>query len=263
MGRGRGPAVSPEASEKTGVPGDVTAESRGRMLRMMQFSDSFFPSGSFTLSHGLESWLQHRSEEPDAEDLRERILNYLEREIVPSPAVIVLETHRLVGTRATDRVRALDRFYRFSLSSRERRETSLKEGRSVRELVERSFDPEEGDVSNAVRDTWAELNEEWNSDGGSLPVSLGLVGRLFSLERFEVSAVYLYSVARTITASAMRLGVLDHFGAQRILAGVNDRIPAWFDRIDDRDWAEAGSRSFESRRLALEHEDADQRLFST
>lgn len=232
-------------------------------LRMIQLCDSFFPSGGFTLSHGLESWVQNQSGDPEASQVHEWIEEYLRTEILPNQTVILLNAHRLMQENAAKDLLALDRFYRGSVASEERREASVREGQSVRELVEDSYrhPTETGDPD--AWETWDHLEEHWSSSGGTFPVTMGMVGTVLSLETVETGVVFLYSITRSITAAAMRIGVLNHFESQNILTQINDFLPDAIDQILDRHWTEAGSRSFRNRILAVEHEDAELRLFST
>lgn len=255
--------IGPGGTESvgTGDSGDPSLESR--KLTMVQLCDSFFPSGGFTLSHGLESWIQQRSDDPGKDEIQQWIEEYLRSAILPNATVILLKAFSLSREGETTEIEALDRFYRSTLSPEERREADLKEGRSIRELIEESMVPEENAASPERYRTWKQLTQQWGTSEGTLPVTLGALGCLFALDEFEISGSYLYSVSRTITGAAMRLGVLNHFEAQQILTAINRKLPGWIEEVKDRGWQRAGVHSPMYRLMAFEHEDADLRLFTT
>lgn len=263
MAMGKRQAVTSPIGPGTGPGNDSDVEFTESVLNMIQLCDSFFPSGSFTLSHGLESWIQQRDDDPELSELTEWILSFMNHAIVPNQGVVLLNTHRLSHEGESGNVRSLDSFYRATITSAERRSTSVKEGASVRELIRRSFDPDRYEPSSTVRECWNELCDSWSRSEGTFAVTLGLVGALLGLSDEEVCSVYFYSVSRTIAAAAMRIGVLNHFEAQEILRQTNERIPQWYEQINGKHWSEATNKNFRYRRLAVEHEDADLRLFST
>jgi len=113
----------------------------------MQLADSFFPSGMFGLSNGLESLAKHnriRNEED--------VLNFIEQQIefqlVPCDCIVFLTAMEAAKNRNIDElVEADNRFYSMRLI-REVRNTSVRSGSQILNcIIQMTFDKKESKIA--------------------------------------------------------------------------------------------------------------------
>ena len=76
-------------------------------IAALQLTDSFFPSGVVTLSHGLETFL---SDQAAAIDLSQLLHDYLERKIAPCDLVAYAHAYRAAAQGDAERLHQIDRY---------------------------------------------------------------------------------------------------------------------------------------------------------
>ncbi len=103
-------------------------------IAALQLSDSFFPAGTVTLSHGLETFL---SDQSTALDLSQLLHNYLERKMTPCDLVAYAHAYRAAEEGDVERLHQIDRYLHVSLLPQELRQGSARSGRATLETLRR------------------------------------------------------------------------------------------------------------------------------
>ena len=153
-------------------------------IAALQLTDSFFPSGAVTLSHGLETFLSGQSE---AVDLSQLLRDYLERKIAPFDLVAYMHAYQAVAAADIERLHRIDRYLNVSLLPQELRQGSLRSGRGTLETLRRV-------VEEPLFQTFlAGVNA--GKSNGHLPICLAILhhtmaypptqGRLYATLRFH------------------------------------------------------------------------------
>src|ERR687892_2469695 len=189
--------------------GDVASH-----LSLLQLSDSAFPSGRYTLSHGLEAFAQSgRLTAPTRPSTLVTLLSDCIRfGVAPSDGVALACAHRAAGPGGlVDRVlvtRADERLTAGKLA-REAREASTRTGRALLSTASAAF-------GGAAMLDYAEQVDERRSPGNHAVV-LGLLSAQLGVPRLEAVVGGLYAFSPRWVAAAVRLALTDHRTAQGLL----------------------------------------------
>lgn len=186
---------------------------------LMQLSDSFFPSGIFGLSNGLESLVKH-----DRIKNEQDILNFIEQQIdfqlVPCDCVIFLiSMDAAKNGNIEDLVKADNKFYSMRLI-KEVRNTSVRSGSQILNcVIQMTSDEKETKIAKEFH---AKIKS--NETAGTYPVCLGIAATLLGIPSESGIRMMLYSFSQSVIAAAIRLGVIDHISSQKILVKLSDKI---------------------------------------
>jgi urease accessory protein len=221
------------------------------LLAALQLGDSIFPTGSFTLSHGLET-LADRGLIRTPTELRTWLETTLRWQVAPSDGVAAATAwscHEQMGELAAIE----DRLVSLKLA-REPREASLRAGRQLLRVVAAFA----GDSLQPVRQAVAE-----GRLAGYAPLVLGIVGRLCGLDRRAAVLLLLHQYVSTILGAALRSIDLDHVEAQRIRFELAPALVAGSELSLSLGWEEMYTCVPQTELMAMLHERAEVRLFAT
>ncbi|MBD2773857.1 urease accessory protein UreF [Iningainema tapete] len=190
-----------------------------QQLALMQLSDSFFPSGSFTLSHGLESLVQS-GQINSAADLQTFLRLLLRNKVGSTDVVALIHAYQGSTVNDLDAVRVADAQLFAQTLVEKTRETQRKSGRAL--LM----------VASA---TWQDSQlETLNQDAASgrirclHPVIFAVVGRVAGLSEENTVLAFLHSLITGLLGAAIRLSVLGHIQAQQVLLQLAPEIEATY-----------------------------------
>lgn len=220
-------------------------------LGSLQLADSFFPSGLYTLSHGLEAFAQ--VEHLDADSLTALLGDYLRHGVGPTDGVALACAHRAAGEGDLDLAARADLRLTAVKLSREARETSLRTGRQLLLLAAQTFG---GDVLNSYG-----AHVRGGDAPGNHAVVLGLTMASLGIPRDQAVAGELYAFATSSVGAMMRLAVIDHRAAQQVLHRLKPLMAEIARGVCDSDVWEIGGCVPLVDIMAMRHEQADVRLF--
>ncbi|MGW2311443.1 urease accessory protein UreF, partial [Actinomadura luteofluorescens] len=180
------------------------------LLAQLQLTDSGFPSGMYTLSHGLEGYVQHRITGP--ENLRELLTDLLYNAVGPADAAALALAHRAAREGDWDGLVRVDRRLHAIKLNREQRSASTRTGRQVLDTAAFAFPvPEAARLAELVADGAAP---------GNHAVVVGALHAGLGVPVAHAVAADLYAFAASWTAAAVRLARTDFRRAQRLLGEV-------------------------------------------
>jgi urease accessory protein len=223
-------------------------------LEAFRLADSFLPVGTYSVSYGLEQFVQDDRVE-DADDLAALLETYLRRQVGPADLVVVRAAH--AAARAGD----LE-----AICEADRRLTAVTLAAEFRESAQQSGD-RLLDLQQELRDD--ELLDEYAArvaDGdapGNYPVVLGVATGLAGVDKQEACLLCCHGFVTGLLGAAQRLLSLGHTDAQRVL---DDLRPVMVDAV-----ADSAGRTVDSLSpfaplvdvLAADHERAERRLFAS
>jgi urease accessory protein len=183
------------------------------LLAVLQLSDSAFPSGRYTLSHGLEAFAQAGLLDVpcSAATLEELLADCVRLGVAPSDGVALACACRAVasdGAVDVELVVRADRRLSAVKLAREGREASIRCGRAVLRAARA--------VAGVSMSGYAQLIDAGHVPGNHAVV-LGLLDGLLEVPPIEAVAAELYAFSAGWVAAAVRLGLSDHLTAQRVL----------------------------------------------
>lgn len=222
------------------------------LLATLQLADSTYPSGAYTLSHGLETLVSEgvvRDREALGELLRVALLARLAR----TDLVALLAVHD-PGASGAD-VLAIDRRLAATKLAAEDRTGSERVGRRLAAETARL----------APSEALAEFG--WAIEAGRSPgnaaVAFGLAARALGIPRRDAALAAAASFTTGVTIAAVRLGLIGHGDAQRLIRDLRPTIVATVDVAGALDWRTMSSSAPQLEIALARHETAQMRLFAS
>jgi urease accessory protein len=184
-------------------------------LALMQLSDSFFPSGSFTLSHGLE-YLVQTGKIGSADDVQTFVRLLLRNKVGSCDLVALIHAYRASCMDDVGAVATIEQRLFAQTLSQTAREAQQKSGRALLMVAQT---------------TWPDRQVEWlltQTEAGQLqglhPIVFAIVGRAAGLSEADTSLAFLHSFVTGLVGAAIRLGVVGHVRSQIILTHLGAEI---------------------------------------
>lgn len=228
-----------------------------RLLVSLQLSDSAFPSGFYTMSHGLEGFRQAGVVSPgEAGALLEDILV---ASIGPGDATALARAHNAAERREWDDVADLDRLLFASKLNAELRVASTRSGRQLIDIAAETFAGAEGGADIAE---WARRVKAKQSPGCQ-PVATAVCYAATGVPVAEAVASDLFAFCVSFAGAALRLRLTDHRGAQVMLREIQPVIEAVTGDAVVRPISDIGGFAPHADIASAAHERAEARLFTS
>ncbi len=223
------------------------------LIAALQLADSFFPSGTLTLSHGLEAFL---SLDPESGKEIPRLLkDYLRHKVAPLELVAYLHAYRAAETADLEHLQHIDRYLTASLLPQELRQGSARSGRALLETLR----PLENDTLFQAFVTGVRTQQS----EGNAPICLALVCHNWQVPQRAGGIVLLYTFMVSFLGAALRLGSIGHREVQRILLSLRPQLSSLLDMVWERDLEEMGAFAPLADIRAMQHAYLPVRLFSS
>lgn len=173
----------------------------------MQLSDSFFPSGSYTLSHGLESLVQSKQiEQPEDFVTFVRIL--LHNKIGTCDLVALMHSYRGSAVEDLSKVKEVDARLFAQTAIAISRQTQRQSGRALLMVSQSTW-------QNKQLETLAQERVA-NNFNCLHPIVFGVVGNIAGLSLSDTALAFLHGFITGLLGAAIRLGILGHLQAQQM-----------------------------------------------
>jgi urease accessory protein len=177
-------------------------------LSMMQLSDSFFPTGMYSMSNGLEA-IFYSGKKMKSEELRELVKTYLEYQIGPADCTALGNAYEYASRSNLPKLLEVDRAIFSMKLVQEIRDASVRSGTQLVRCI-RSFSDNKilGQYEDAIRGGQA---------FGLYPAALAVAANAFLIPKRKAALLMLYSFSVSIVGAALRLGMLQHFDGQKVI----------------------------------------------
>ena len=177
-------------------------------ISMLQLSDSFFPTGLYASSNGLEALSQEKK--LTSKDISQFISIYLRQVISPSDCTALGNAYE--SCKKAD-IKSLlhvdDSIYHMRLIE-ETRTVSVRSGNQLLKCV----------ISFSKNKKMLKEYQNTIVNGkatGVYPVSFGVVTASFDIPKKKAGLIYLYGFTVSIVGAALRMGILQHYEGQKII----------------------------------------------
>ena len=185
------------------------------LLRLIQLTDSSFPTGGYAFSHGLEGLLA-LGVVRDVEDVSAFARAHIDETLAQQDLPALFLAHLHASEAALDAIRALDELLTALKPVPAFRSGSTRLGRRMLEAALPLFPSTTGErVLAAVR-------------AGEMPgnhaVAFGVVAQAAGIARMDAVAAFGASSLIGYAAAAVRLGIIGQCAAQRIIAGLETAL---------------------------------------
>ena len=220
---------------------------------LMQLSDSFFPSGNFTLSHGLESLIQSQKirSPQDLQDFLELILH---NKIGSMDLVALHQAHRASANNDDQQLQAIDARLFAQTLLKPNRESQCKSGRALLMVARSTWTSPKLDAIHTCIQT--------NKMHGLHPIIFAVVGQSIGLDEGNTGFAFLHSFLTGLCGAALRLGSIGHINTQILLKEMAPQLETIAQRTISMDLDDMWSCTQFIDIAQMTHSDLPQKLFS-
>lgn len=232
------------------------------LLRLLQLADSGFPSGAYALSHGLET-LAAEGVVTDGDQLAAFIRVSLISKFARSDLVSLVAAHTATGPSldpasdddALERIVAIDRHLTASKIAADDRAGSARVGRRLATEVARLA------PTASMAKFLAAIADGRTS--GNAAVAFGLAGSAFGVGPRETALAAGSAVVMGLATAAIRLGLIGHGAAQRIITASGPAVIAAVEEALAGDWRQLRPSAPQIEIALALHETAPSRQFAS
>lgn len=232
------------------------------LLRLLQLADSGFPSGAYTLSNGLETLVAEGSIR-NVDDLAGFVRVHLMAKFARSDLIALLAAHDAGDEPAdpaasdgqVERLVAIDRRLTAVKIAADDRIGSARVGRRLATEVARL-------APSAALSAFLRAIEDRRT-AGNAAVAFGLAGRALGVESRQTALAASSALVMGLGAAAVRLGLIGHGAAQRLLADAAPEIAAAVDAAARGHWSDLRPSAPQIEVALAAHETAPARQFAS
>lgn len=177
------------------------------MLALIQLCDSNFPTGAFSHSFGLESYIQDGTVF-DESSFSEWLSVYLNEQLVYSDGLTVRMTFDALETNQIERIWKLDRLITAQNLARETRDGTVRMGERMVTIAETLY--------NVPLLTVYKERIKTKQSFGHPAIAFTMVGQFFQISKETTILYYLYSTVTALVQNAVRAIPLGQTVGQKI-----------------------------------------------
>jgi len=224
-------------------------------LGVMQLSDSFFPTGIFATSNGLE-FLFTEKKIQGMTDLIEMIRIHIIQQIGPSDCVALANAFDSANKHDLDKVIEADSIIFATKSIKEIRNASVRSGVQLIKCV-----------SEFVKDDEI-LNQYYNNiiknkAHGIFPVAFAICCNALKIKKEKSMTMLLYGFTVGVVGAALRLGLIHHFEGQKIIHSIKPIISQTIKEYSNKTLFEMWQFAPQVDIVQMSHEKMDSKMFIT
>ena len=226
-------------------------------FHLMQLADSFFPSGMFGMSGGLESFVKHGKIRTERDVLR-FIRQQIHFQLVPCDCVVLYEAMNAAQNNCISKLVDIDRRFFSMKLIKEVRNASVRSGQQMLNCVIYMTSNKENKFARKFQN-----KIESKQTAGTYPVCLGIAANCMHISKQSAAKMMLYSYSVSIVGAALRLGIIQHLDGQWILAQLEDNIDKLMNNMIRKSIYDIWQLTPFTDILQMDHEHDDSRMFIT
>jgi len=224
-------------------------------LGVMQLSDSFFPTGIFATSNGLE-FLFTEKKIQGMTDLIEIIETSINQQIGPSDCVALANVIDEANKNNFDKVIEADNIVFATKPIKEIRNASVRSGVQLIKCVSEFVN--DNKILNQYQD-----NITKNKAHGVYPVAFAVCCNALKIKKEKSMAMMLYGFTVGIVGAALRLGIIQHFEGQKIIHSIKPVISQTIKEYSNKSLLEMWQFAPQVDITQMSHEKMDSKMFIT
>lgn len=233
---------------------EVFPQTAQSLLGTLQLSDSLFPSGRYTLSHGLEMFVES-GRVHDAASLEAVVSDYLVHSLGRCEAVAVAAAWKAAADDDLATAVDIDRHLHALRLPQEASSASVRTGRQFIRTAQRLLDsPFLTAFESAV---------EQGRAVGSHAAVVGIVSHAWGIDRRTAVLSELYAYTAALISAALRLMRLDHVHAQEIMLRLHQEMTAACDATMDTPYQDMHAFAPMIDVMQMQHERSRMRMFAS
>ncbi|MCR2821580.1 urease accessory protein UreF [Lederbergia panacisoli] len=222
------------------------------VLSLFQICDSNFPTGAFSHSFGLESYIQEGSVH-DEETFSEWLQVYLNEQLVYSDGLAAKLVYEALDANDLEKVWKLDRLLTVQSLARETREGTQRIGDQMLKMTEKLYDaPVLSVYRKRIKD---------HQSYGHPAIVFTMVGHFLQVKMEESISYYLYSSIVNLVQNGVRAIPLGQTAGQRIIHSFQKTLTGAVEKINQLDMDDFGIVSPGLELAQMRHERVNIRIF--
>jgi urease accessory protein len=224
-------------------------------LAMMQLSDSFFPTGMFATSNGLE-FLFKEKKIRSMEDIASIIKINIIQQIGPSDGVALANAFDSANKNDFGKVIDADTIVFATKSIKEIRDASVRSGIQLIKCVSEFVN--ENEILNQYKE-----NIIKNKVHGVFPVAFAICCNALKIKKEKSMMMMMYGFTVSIVGAALRLGLIQHFEGQKIIHSIKPIISQTVKEYSNKSLSEMWQFAPQTDIVQMSHEKMDSKMFIT
>jgi urease accessory protein len=222
-------------------------------INMLQLSDSFFPTGMYSTSSGLETFFYQKKIQ-NAAELQQLLKVYLENQIGPTDCVALGNSYEYAQASDLSKLNEADqRIFSMKLV-KEIRDVSVRSGTQLLKSVNSIITDNKvlRDYQHAIKNGLA---------SGIYPVALAVACAVFGIPKSKAGLILVYTFTVSVVGAALRLGMIDHFSGQKIIDELKPVMLNTVKKNVNRRLSDMWQFAPEIDITQIRHEQTDTRMF--
>lgn len=223
-----------------------------QLLSILQLCDSNFPTGAFSHSFGLETYIQE-NKVYDPDSFMQWLKIYLNEQLIHSDGLACKLIYEALVLGEYEKVWKLDRMLMVQNLPRETREGSKRMGESMAKLIQSLYDiPIVQEYANRIKR---------KQSFGHPAVVFSMVAQHLGISLDSTILYYLYSSISSIVQNAVRAVPLGQTAGQKIILSIQDPLVDAVKKVLDMDEEDFGIVSPGLELSQMLHERVNIRIF--
>ena len=224
-------------------------------LDIMQLSDSFFPTGLFTTSNGLENLFLNKKI-TTANELIEFNRVSLEQQLGPSDCIALANAYDFAKSSNYEQIKELDSICSSIRTIKETREASFRSGIQLTRCV-KEFQ------NNDKLLNWYYDEIQNGNVTGVYPISFAICCNALGIRKEQSMLMLLYGFVVSNVGAALRLGMIQHFEGQKIIHNLKPLMTKIVKENLSKTIEEMWQFSPQIEINQMSHEEMDSKMFIT
>ena len=224
-------------------------------LAVMQLSDSFFPTGLYSTSNGLE-FLFSKNEIKGIEDIKKMIKVNIEQQIGPSDCVALENALENAGKGNFEKIIQADEMAFIMKPIKEIRKASTNSGIQLIKCVSEFV--KDNDILNEY-----EKAVKGKKVHGIFPVAFAICCHALQIRKEKSITMLLYGFTVSVIGAALRLGLIQHLEGQKILHEVKPIIIQTLKENSNKSLSDMWQFAPQFDIIQMSHEKMDSKMFIT
>jgi urease accessory protein len=184
-------------------------------ISFLQLSDSFFPTGLYTMSNGIESLFYQKKIRPT--DIQELIRTYLLQQIGPTDCTALGNVYEFIAKADMNGILRTDRVLFSMRLIEEVRDASVRSGIQLLRCVKSFINSDEN------LNQFQQMVKSGDASG-IYPVSFAVACNSLSIPKKRAGLMLLYGFTVSMVGAALRMGIIQHYEGQEIIHNLKPSI---------------------------------------
>lgn len=224
-------------------------------LGVMQLSDSFFPTGMYTTSNGLEFLFMEKKIQ-GMKDLIDMIKVNITQQIGPSDCVALAEVFDCAHRHDFEKIIEADNIVFATKSIKEIRDASVRSGVQLVKCVTEFVNNDK--ILNQYKN-----RIEQKKAYGVFPVAFAVCCNALKIKKEKSMTMILYGFTVGVVGAALRLGLIQHFEGQKIIHSIKPIIGHAVKEYSNKSISEMWQFAPQVDIFQMSHEKMDSKMFIT